>query len=729
MDIKIRKKSGRLEPYTPQKIVNAIYKSADRIGYKFQDWEIENILQSIEEGIIHDGKEVVPVPKMHHYVELALDKWTPDVAASYRSYRDYKVESNARMRKMFEDSQSILYLGDKSNANTNSTLAATQLTLTRRTFEKYIFQDYYMSPELKEAHDTGYIYVHDLTERRIMPFNCCLFRMGEVLKGGFEMANQWYNEPKRLCSAAGVIGDVTLSSASQQYGGFTISQIDTVLEPYAEKTYNAYVDEALEGAKKALELTGTNWEDLSDEAKEKLQKNAEDVAWKKTAKDMESVFQEFEYKFNTVGSSRGDYPFITMTAGLGTSRFAKLAAITMFNVRKNGQGAEGKKKPVLFPKLVMLYTADLHGEGKPNRDVYEAALDCTSKCMYPDWLSLDGNNNVGNHYHQYGEVISPMGCRAFLSPWWERGGMEPADENDRPVYNGRFNMGVVSLHLPMILAKARRDGTEFFDELTYYLEMIRAFHRKTILLLGEKKASINPLAFCEGGLYGGNLKPEDKIAPVLKAATISFGITALNELQQLYNGKSLVEDGEFALETMKFINGKLAEFKKADGILYAIYGTPAESLCGRQIEQFRREFGIIPNVSDREYVSNSFHCHVTENITPIQKQDLENRFWDEFGGGRIQYVRYNLGYNVKAMESLIMRAMGMGFYEGANMALSYCDDCGHEEIDMGNTCPKCGSENITKIDRMNGYLGFTRIKGDTRMNKAKMAEVKDRVSM
>lgn len=122
-------------------------------------------------------------------------------------------------------------------------------------------------------------------------------------------------------------------------------------------------------------------------------------------------------------------------------------------------------------------------------------------------------------------------------------------------------------------------------------------------------------------------------------------------------------------------------------------------------------------------------CHVTENITPIQKQDLENRFWNEFAGGRIQYVRYNLGYNVKAMEALITRAMTMGFYEGANMALSYCDDCGHEEIDMGDTCPVCGSKNITKIDRMNGYLGFTRVKGDTRMNKAKMKEIEERLSM
>ena len=204
--------------------------------------------------------------------------------------------------------------------------------------------------------------------------------------------------------------------------------------------------------------------------------------------------------------------------------------------------------------------------------------------------------------------------------------------------------------------------------------------------------------------------------------TASFGITALNELQELYNGKSLVEDGQFALDTLKYINDKVAEFKKEDGILYAIYGTPAESLCGLQIEQFRKQYGIVRNVSDRPYVSNSFHCHVTEDITPIQKQDLEGRFWELCNGGKIQYVRYPVGYNKGAIKTLIERAMELGYYEGVNLSLAYCDDCGHQELDM-DVCPVCGSKNLTKIDRMNGYLSYSRVHGDTRLNEAKMAEI------
>ena len=210
-----------------------------------------------------------------------------------------------------------------------------------------------------------------------------------------------------------------------------------------------------------------------------------------------------------------------MTTGTGTGKFAKMASIEMLHVRRRGQGKKGNKKPVLFPKIVFLYDEELHGEGKELEELFEAAVLCSSKTMYPDWLSLSGEGYVASIYKKYGEIISPMGCRAFLSPWYRRGGMHPADENDTPVFVGRFNIGAISLHLPLIYAKAKQESKPFFDVLDYYLNLIRKLHLRTYDYLGEMKASVNPLAYCEGGFYGGHLGLHDKIKPILKSATAS----------------------------------------------------------------------------------------------------------------------------------------------------------------------------------------------------------------
>ncbi|MEE1071238.1 MAG: anaerobic ribonucleoside-triphosphate reductase, partial [Cellulosilyticum sp.] len=1000
-------------------------------------------------------------------------KINSEVADTYSHYHNYKTDFVKILDETYKASQAIRYIGDKENSNTDSALVATKRCLIFNELNKRLYRKFFMRHDELDACKDGYIYIHDQSAR-LDTINCDLFDVASVMHGGFEMGNIHYNEPKTLDTAFDVLGDIILSCASQQYGGFTVPEIDKILKPYAEKSYTKYRWEC-------LQLCG----DLN---------KSNEWAMGKVKRDFEQGYQGLEMKLNSVGSSRGDYPFITISFGLGVEHFERMCTQTILEVHAKGQGADGHKKPVLFPKLVFLYDSKLHGESCINNDLFECALECSSKTMYPDYLSLEHDEI----YQKYGVAISPMGCfkgdhvlgfmqqdipfaqsiertwdwlsstvpvktqiegqphkyidvsnlnfkvwdtakqdyvkvntfirnvqdnwvnvklsngryldvtsdhpfetenrgvvqaknlvlgdkikanygaptftesgeinnslawlygamlcdgcyqnysvfasfgvdeedvidkfigafqenyklapevklqkrgkkgtyydvrvksslvhslkslineftsvfggvqkiyrhipsfiwnsnrenklhflagmfdadgsikyddglaslgstnhelayeqmyliqslgmpckirknyykgkqnsdkyrvavdfyptaeliecltsqkkvnnfagekhfkntpdvvevigldmvegtdyaydlstesahfevngvyshncRAFLSPWYKKGGMAPVDDTDKPVFVGRFNMGVVSLHLPMILAKARKENKDFYEVLDFYLEMIRRIHKRTIDYLGEMRASTNPVGFCEGGFYGGHLKPSDKIKPLLKAMTISFGITALNELQRLYNGKSLVEDGAFALEVMEHINCKIEQYKKEDGILYAIYGTPAESLCGKQVEQFRKLYGIVEGVSDRAYVSNSFHCHVTEDISPILKQDLEERFWHLFAGGRIQYVRYPLSYNIDAIRTLVTRAMKKGFYEGVNMALAYCDDCGADKIE-GDVCPVCGSKNLTKIDRMNGYLSYSRIKGDTRLNSAKMAELSERKSM
>lgn len=706
-NIKVVKKDGTKEDFNVQKVIIAVNKSAYRALITFTQEELDFICKFVEEKVEQMQVKEIRISQMHNIVEGALEKVNPLVAKSYRDYRNYKQDFVQMLDEVYKKSQSIMYIGDKENSNTDSALVSTKRSLIFNQLNKELYKKFFLTTEEIQACRDGYIYIHDMSARRDT-MNCCLFDVKSVLSGGFEMGNLWYNEPKTLDVAFDVIGDIVLSAASQQYGGFTVPSVDLLLEPFAEKSYNKMFD-------KYKQLG------ISDE-------RADEEAMKDVIRDFEQGFQGWEYKFNTVASSRGDYPFITVTVGTGKGRFAKLATVSMLKVRMNGQGKDECKKPVLFPKIVFLYDENLHGEGGELEDLFEAGVECSRKTMYPDWLSLTGKGYIASMYKQYGEIISPMGCRAFLSPWYKEGGMYPKDDNDSPVFVGRWNIGVVSLHLPMIYAKAKQESRDFYEVLDYYLNLIRNLHIRTYDYLGEMKASTNPLAYCEGGFYGGHLRLNDKIKPILKVATASFGITALNELQQLHNKKSLVEDGEFALEVLEHINDKVDQFKEEDGNLYAIYATPAENLCGLQVKQFRKKYGIIENVSDREYVSNGFHCHVTEDITPIEKQDLEYRFWELSNGGKIQYVKYPVNYNIEAVKTLIRRAMKMGFYEGVNLSLSYCDDCGYQELDM-DVCPKCGSRNLTKIDRMNGYLSYSRVKGDTRLNEAKMAEISERKSM
>ena len=731
--MKVIKKDGTLSDYNEQKIINACNLAANRALVTLTEEDFAQICNRVlevidEENYYEDDyqEEIIPVEDMHVIVEKVLIELFHPVGESYRQYRNYKQDFVKMLDEVYTKEQEQRYVGDVSNANTDSTMVSTQRSLSYGLLSKELYKHFFLTKEELQASNDGYIYIHDMKDRRDA-INCCLFNMPNVLNGGFEMGNLWYNEPNTLDTAFDVIGDVTFGASAQQYGGFTIPRVDTILAPYAEKSYQKYINWAQNFYDKLAELPWIKvdeklyddqfWNEIKDEFATNL-----------VQREFEQGFQGWEYKFNTVGSSRGDYPFIAISFGIGTSKWETMASKMALKVRMKGQGKKGFKRPVLFPKLTFLYDENLHGEGKELEWLFNIGVECSSKTMYPDWLSLTGKGYIPSIYKKYGKVISLMGCRASLSPWYERGGMHPADENDVPVFEGRFNLGAISLHLPMILAKAKKENKDFYKVLDYYLELIRSLHKRTYAFLGEKKASTNPLGFTQGGFYGGTLNPEDKIKSILPPMTMSFGITALNELQRLYNGKSITEDGQFALEVMNYINEYVNRIKEEDNILYAIYGTPAESLCGLQVEQFRKKYGIIENVSDKAYVSNSFHCHVSEDITPIEKQDLENRFYDLFNGGKIQYCRYPIDYNIKAIKTLIRRAMDMGFYEGVNLSLAYCEDCGYQQLEM-DVCPKCGSNMVTKIDRMNGYLQYSRVHGKSRSNDAKMAEIADRKSM
>lgn len=558
--MKIIKKDLTTENFDKSKIITAINKSADRVMVKLTVEQEEAVCKLVWDKI--KDSESVDVSVIHKLVENALAEISPKVAESYRNYRNYKTDFVGMLDDVYKKAQSIMYIGDKDNANTDSALVPTRRSLIYNELNKSLYKKFFLTKDEIQATKDGYIYIHDMAARRDT-MNCCLFNMNEVISGGFEMGNVWYNEPKTLDVAFDVISDITMSAAACQYGGFTIPRVDTLLAKYAEKSYHKYVEEIGD----IIEKTGEFAHDYGY--------TIDELAKQKVRRDMEQGFQSWEYRFNTVGSSRGDYPFIAISFGLDTSDFGRMAAEVCLEVRKNGQGKAGFKKPVLFPKLTFLYDENLHGKGKELEYLFDAAVDCSAKSMYPDFLSLTGEGYVSSMYKQFGEVISPMGCRATLTPWYEKGGLQPADETDRPVFEGRCNLGAISLNLPMILAKSRQENKDFYEVLDYYMEMIRQLHKRTFEYLGEMKASTNPLAWCEGGFYGGHLKPNEKIKNALYPMTMTWGITALNESQVLWNGKRLTEDADKALEVMEHINAKIKEYRAEDGLNYASpYGTP-----------------------------------------------------------------------------------------------------------------------------------------------------------
>ena len=355
------KKDKTVEPYDDQKVINAVTKSAQRALETLTEEDYRIICNEVffdlaeNDYTVDDGSEdeFIPVEDIHAAVENTLLDLYPNIGRQYQQYRNYKLDFCHMLDDVYTKSQGIRYIGDVSNANTDSTMISTQRSLIYGQLKKNLYQKFFLNKEENQACNDGYIYIHDMKDR-LDGINCCLFDMANVLKGGFEMGNVWYNEPNTLDVAFDVIGDITFGASAQQYGGFTIPRVDTILAPYAEKSYQKYKQEWYDNFSGSLDEHKEEWYD----------NRADEYATNKVRREFEQGFQGWEYKFNTVGSSRGDYPFIAISFGIDTSKWGLMASEVVLETRKNGQGKKGFKKPVLFPKLTFLYDENLHGSGK-----------------------------------------------------------------------------------------------------------------------------------------------------------------------------------------------------------------------------------------------------------------------------------------------------------------------------------------------------------------------------
>lgn len=669
----LQKSNGRLEQWDDSKLIKAVNKAAARAG---ETIDFDKLIPLVNKS--------TSVSELYHKLMVALQLLGYEkTAESYSQYRSYKKEFGGLLMEVWEKTQKALAYGDKSNANVDSLIISSKQSLVRGYVSKELYKHNFLTVDEQEAIQDGYIYIHDLDQLLYPQINCCLFDIGAVMRGGFEMANTKYTEPQSLRTALQLISDIILCASSQQFGGFTVPELDKILVPYYERSLDKHLVDAY------------TW-NIQD---------AYSYAVEKTEDELKQGLQALSLKTNTIPSSRGDFAFTTVTFGLlddpETAGTQKNIAKAILRDRMSYD------TPPVFPKLVYLYNEETDHE-----DLFDLAIECSCRCLYPDFLSLSGEGYVPDMYRKHGKAISPMGCRAFLS---EGCGS----------FVGRANIGAVSLNLPMIYMK---EG-DFWENLRFYMEMIRTLHKKRYEYLAKAPCSTNPLAFTQGGLMGGTKQPDEPIGDIVKNFTASFGITALNELNMLKEGKPLHEsEGSFVNEVLGFINNLITEYKEADENLYALYATPAESLCGTQVQQFRNKYGIIAGVSDREYFSNSFHMHVSAEISPFRKQDLEYQFFHQVTGGRIQYTRLDTD-KPNVVKGVILRGMMLGFYSGVNGNKCFCQDCAHNANYEMLECDKCGSTNIAQIDRVCGYLGFTRVSGDTRMNKAKLQEIKDRRSM
>ena len=692
----VKKKDGSSVPWDVDKIVEAVNLSSDRVSedHRITAEQLESITSEVESKFCQ--KEQVSTYDIHEAVMTSLWKVNRAVYKEYRLYRDYKKKFARSLMSVNEFSNKIVYSGDKENANKDSTLNSTKQALISEGIMRELMTNFELRQEWIEAHDSGWIHIHDLANKFLGGFNCCIFDMGNLLKDGFELNGSKYFEPKSAQTAWAVIGDVTLSASAQQFGGFSIPNIESIVAPYAEKSYNSHYDYFID---KGID---------TDKAKE--------LAEELTIREIEQGYQGFETKLNTVSNSLGQIPFVSISFGLDTSKWGRIISKTMIETRTKGMGKD--RITAIFPKQILFVRSEVNkNEDSPNHDIYLQAIECSRTRLYPDYLSLDSpeTNNLAEVYERCGQAVTPMGCRAYLSPYTYEG---------NEIYAGRFNIGAVSLNLPKIAIESGGDFGKFYELIEKYSDMAFDIHEDYYDRLSKVKASSNPLFFMEGGSFK-KLAAEDTIEELLEGATASLGYVGLSEAMVAMTGEGLTENKDVAIDVVKHLKRQVGDACSVYDRKYALYSTPAENIIYRFNQLNKQQYGIIDNVTSRDYMTNSFHVPVFEDISVLDKMAFEAPFHEIATGGRISYNEFPYGVSSEVLKQAIDYAMSLGLYYGVNVISASCSDCGH--VGDFDVCDRCGSDNVTSVSRVCGYLSFGKIKGYSRYNLGKQAEVRDRV--
>ena len=695
--MEVIKRNGTIAQFDKEKIIIAIEKAMNSFTGIYEEGlalkianEIEEIASKMDRAITIHSIEDEVYYRLIKYGNLATAK----SYESYRSVQEFK-------RKMNTIDNDVLGILDKSNSevinensNKDAKIVSTQRDLIAGEVSKDIARRKLIPADILLAHDTGAIHFHDMDYIMQPMFNCCLINLEDMLTNGTVVNGKKIDSPKSFQVACTVTTQIIAQVASGQYGGQSINGIDRILAPFVRKSYNKYFETSLIEQKEVYGI-------------EPDIEKAKKIAWMRTKKEVKDGIQTIQYQINTLMTTNGQAPFVTLFMHfLPGFEFEKEAALIQQEIlEQRYQGIKNEADVFVtpaFPKLI--YVLDEHNVHPDSKYYYltKLAAKCTAKRMYPDYVSAKKMKELYE-----GNVFSPMGCRSFLAPW--------KDENGDYKFDGRFNMGVVSLNLPQIAILANHSEEKFFEILEKRLELAKRALLLRYDLLKNATSDVSPIHWQYGALT--RLDKGEKIKPYLENgyATISLGYIGIYEASVLITGESHTEKGnDFALKVVRRLRQATDAWKKETKLGFALYGTPAESLTHRFASIDRRRFGEIKDVTDKGYYTNSYHVDVRENITVFDKFDFESQFQELSTGGMISYAEIpNMNNNIEAVETLVRYIYDHIMYAEFNTKSDYCHECGFDgEIKVNENneweCPNCHNTNkdkLTVIRRTCGYLG------------------------
>ena len=685
----IKKRDGRIVDFDATKISTAITKAAESVA-KLSPRDvltIDHLTDTVTAKIrdrYHDDVEIAEIQTVVEQTLIAAEKY--DWAEAYTQYRlkrdlarKQKQDVNYNVARLVNRDKSVV----NENANKDSRVFSTQRDLTAGAVAKAIGLKM-LPPAVANAHLRGDIHWHDLDYTPIMAeTNCCLIDFDYMLNHGFSIGNAEVEPAHSIQVAVTQMTQIIANVASSQYGGCSSDRTDQVLAPFAEKNYQKHLRE---------------FGDVIDDPT-----TLKALAVKQTKKDIYDALQTLEYQVNTLYSTQGQTPFVTVGFGLGTSWIEREIQKDILKIRILGLGKE--RRTAIFPKLVFTLKRGLNLNSEdPNYDIKQLAIECATKRMYPDVVSYDTIKRLT------GSFKAPMGCRSFLQGWTD-------PKTGKEVNAGRMNLGVITVNLPRIAMESKGDKDKFWKIFEERMRICKEGLLYKIERTKQATPESAPILY-KYGAFGHRLADTDSIDDLFKngRATVSLGYIGLYEVGTVFYGSAWEKNPDakaFSVSIVKALDDHCKAWEKQYGYHFSVYGTPSESLTDTFCREDTKKFGIVKDITDKEYYTNSFHYDVRKSPTPFEKLDFEKDYPQYSAGGFIHYCEYpNLKQNPKALEAVWDYAYDKIGYLGTNTPIDQCFKCGFKgeftATAKGYECPECGNHDPATCDvvkRLCGYLG------------------------